>query len=119
MPLPAALHESLGTDVMGDRPSNDTFSNRQLENQRVNVASAKAFESERIVTIGRQREKKRQDGHEYIACKELLFCLTFQDARSLQNRLLPSIFVYFIRRFRNEQHVSFVRHSMCIIYFVG
>lgn len=108
-----ALHGSLGTYVMGDRPSNDTSSNRQLENQRINVASVKAFRSECVVTIESERkrerdgEKKRQTDHECIACKELLFCLIFQDARSLQKRLLPSIFAYFIHRFRNEQYVLF------------
>lgn len=105
-----AAHESLGTYVMGDRPSNDTSSNRQLENQRINVTSVEAFRSECVVTIERERKRdgeKKQIGREYIACKELLFYLIFQDARSLQKRLLPSIFAYFIHRFRNEQHVSF------------
>lgn len=58
----------------------------------------------------RERERdgeKRQTDHECIACKELLFCLIFQDVRSLQKRLLPSIFAYFIHRFRNEQYVLF------------
>lgn len=124
MLLPTVLHESLGTDVMGDRPSNDTSSNRQLENQRVNVASVKAFESERVVTI-RKAERERERGSEKevewprIYSLQGTFVLFNISGRSLSTEPIATFdFCIFYPQI-SQQHVSFVRRSMCIIYFAG
>lgn len=46
---------------MGDRPSNDTPSNRQLENRRINAAGVKAPSSKRVATIGKQGERRERE----------------------------------------------------------
>lgn len=122
---PGGVVQRSRADIMGDRASNDTPSNRQLENRRVNAAGIKAPGSKCVAIIGRRRRRRREererDRSNVIVYKKLLPLVLYFKIFTLYRWWFLDICKFFSTDFYNTycSVCRVARNILRIIYFVG